>query len=141
HLSSRVLNTSRMSVHVERDASVVVRRVASRVAVAKNGSTIPVATLSAGDCFGEMSLLTGESRTATVQAESDCYVLEIGKPAMAEVIRDSPDCLERLSELLARRKLENEGVLKEAASQAQNQKKEREYTATFLHRLRTFFEL
>jgi len=58
-----------------------------------------------GDCFGEMSLLTGESRTATVQAESDCYVLEIGKPVMADVIRDTPDCLERLSELLARRKL------------------------------------
>jgi hypothetical protein len=60
---------------------------------------------------------------------------------MAAVIRDSPDCLERLSELLARRKLENEGVIKEAASQSQNEKKEREYRANFLRRLRTFFEL
>src|SRR5881275_155411 len=119
----------------------VLLRGAARVWVSKNGTSIPVATLSAGDCFGEMSLLTGESRTATVQAESDCYVLEIGKPVMANVIRDTPDCLERLSELLARRKLENEGALKEAASHALNQRKEREYTATFLHRLRTFFEL
>src|SRR6266436_2832377 len=125
----------------EGDSMFVLVRGAARVWVSKNGSSIPVATLSAGDCFGEMSLLTGESRTATVQAESDCYVLEIGKPVMAGVIRDSPDCLERLSELLARRKLENEGVLKEAASQAHNQRKEREYTASFLHRLRTFFEL
>ncbi len=99
---------------------------AARVWVSRNGTSIPIATLSAGDCFGEMSLLTGESRTATVQAESDCYVLEIGKPVMADVLRESPDCLERLSELLAKRKMENEGVLKEAASQAQNQKKERE---------------
>src|SRR5213082_79631 len=119
----------------------VLVRGAARVWVSKNGTSIPVATLSAGDCFGEMSLLTGENRTATVQAESDCYVLEIGKPVMADVIRDTPDCLERLSELLARRKLENEGALKEAASHALNQRKEREYTATFLHRLRTFFEL
>src|SRR5438876_389212 len=125
----------------EGDSMFVLLRGAARVWVSKNGSSIPVATLSAGDCFGEMSLLTGESRTATVQAESDCYVLEIGKPVMADVIRDSPDCLERLSELLARRKLENEGALKEAASLALNQRKEREYTATFLHRLRTFFEL
>src|SRR5438094_615392 len=125
----------------EGDSMFVLLRGAARVWVSKNGSAIPVATLSAGDCFGEMSLLTGESRTATVQAESDCYVLEIGKPVMADVIRDSPDCLERLSELLARRKLENEGALKEAASLALNQRKEREYTATFLHRLRTFFEL
>src|SRR5437773_915608 len=125
----------------EGDSMFVLLRGAARVWVSKNGTSIPVATLSAGDCFGEMSLLTGESRTATVQAESDCYVLEIGKPVMADVIRDSPDCLERLSELLARRKLENEGALKEAASLALNQRKEREYTATFLHRLRTFFEL
>jgi small-conductance mechanosensitive channel/CRP-like cAMP-binding protein len=125
----------------EGDSMFVLLRGAARVWVSKNSSSIPVATLSAGDCFGEMSLLTGERRAATVRAESDCYVLEIGKPVMAEVIRDSPDCLERLSELLAKRKMENEGILKEAASQAQHEKTEREYTASFLQRLRTFFEL
>src|SRR6266436_5433736 len=125
----------------EGDSMFVLVRGAARVWVSKNGSSIPVATLSAGDCFGEMSLLTGESRTATVQAESDCYVLEIGKPVMAEVIRDSPDCLERLSELLARRKLETEGILKEVARTDEQVLKERQYTATFLHRLRSFFEL
>jgi CRP-like cAMP-binding protein len=87
-----------------------------------------------------MSLLTGERRTATVRAETDCQVMEIGKPIMAELLRASPDCLERLSELLAKRKMETEGLLKEAVSQ-HTEKKEREYRATFLHRLRTFFEL
>jgi small-conductance mechanosensitive channel/CRP-like cAMP-binding protein len=125
----------------EGDSMFVLLRGAARVWVSRNGTSIPIATLSAGDCFGEMSLLTGESRTATVQAESDCYVLEIGKPVMADVLRESPDCLERLSELLARRRMENEGILKEAASRAQSEKTEREYTASFLHRLRTFFEL
>jgi CRP-like cAMP-binding protein len=119
----------------------VLLRGTAKVSVSKNGSPIQVAALGAGDCFGEMSLLTGERRTATVRAERDCYVLEIGKPVMAEVLRDAPDCLERLSELLAKRKLENEDVIKEAASQAQNDTKEREYTASFLNRLRTFFEL
>src|SRR6266700_2167 len=75
----------------EGDSMFVLLQGAARVWVSRNGTSIPIATLSAGDCFGEMSLLTGESRTATVQAESDCYVLEIGKPVMAEVIRDSPD--------------------------------------------------
>jgi hypothetical protein len=37
--------------------------------------------------------------------------------------------------------MENEGVLKEAASQTQNESKKREYAASFLNRLRTFFEL
>lgn len=125
----------------EGDSMFLLLRGAAQVSVSKNGSSIPVATLNAGDCFGEMSLLTGERRTATVRAESDCYVMEISKPVMAEVIRDSPDCLERLSELLAKRKLENEGVIKEAASQGQNEKKEREYQASFLKRLQSFFEL
>ena len=100
-----------------------------------------MATLKAPDCFGEMSLLTGEHRTATVRAQTDCQVMEIGKPVMAELLRASPDCLERLSELLAKRKMETEGLLKEAVSHSHSAMKEREYKATFLHRLRTFFEL
>src|SRR5437016_7493175 len=125
----------------EGDSMFVLLRGGAQVSVSKNGSLIPVATLNAGDCFGEMSLLTGERRMATVQAKSDCYVLEIGKPVMAEVIRDSPDCLERLSELLARRKLETEGIVKEVARTDEQVLKERQYSATFLNRLRSFFQL
>src|SRR5438270_12196353 len=125
----------------EGESMFVLLRGSAEVSISKNGSSIPVATLKAPDCFGEMSLLTGERRTATVRAETDCQVMEIGKSVMAEVLRASPDCLERLSELLASRKMETEGVLKEAVSHSQNERKEREYKATFLHRLRTFFEL
>jgi small-conductance mechanosensitive channel/CRP-like cAMP-binding protein len=125
----------------EGDSMFVLLRGAAQVSVSRNGSSIPVATLSAGDCFGEMSLLTGERRTATVRAESDCYVMEISKPVMAEVIRDSPDCLERLSELLARRKMENEGILKEAVIPPEQAGKAREYKASFLKRLQAVFEL
>src|SRR5215470_12714972 len=116
----------------EGNSMFVLLRGAAEVSISKNGTSIPVATLKAPDCFGEMSLLTGERRTATVRAETDCQVMEIGKPVMAEVLRASPDCLERLSELLAKRKMETEGVLKEAAFPVQAERKEREYTATFL---------
>jgi small-conductance mechanosensitive channel len=123
------------------DSMFVMLRGAANVFVSKNGSKIHVATLGAGDCFGEMSLLTGEPRSATVRADADCYVMEIGKPVMAEVLRDAPDCLEKLSELLAQRKMETEGVLKEAGRTGEHSLKERQYTATFLQRLRTFFQL
>jgi small-conductance mechanosensitive channel/CRP-like cAMP-binding protein len=125
----------------EGDSMFVLLRGAAEVSISKNGTSIPVATLKAPDCFGEMSLLTGEHRTATVRAQTDCQVMEIGKPVMAELLRAAPDCLERLSELLAKRKMETEGLLKEAVSHSQNASKEREYRATFLNRLRTFFEL
>src|SRR6202040_3020517 len=125
----------------EGDSMFVLLRGAANVSVSKNGSTISVATLNSGDCFGEMSLLTGDRRTATVRAEGDCYVMEIGKPIMAEIIRESPVCLQQLSEILARRKMEMEGVLKDAPTSAGQAAKEKEYRATFLKRLQTFFSL
>jgi small-conductance mechanosensitive channel/CRP-like cAMP-binding protein len=123
------------------DSMFVMLRGAANVFVSKNGSKIQVATLSAGDCFGEMSLLTGEPRSATVRADGDCYVMEIGKPVMAEVLREAPSCMEKLSELLAQRKMETEGALKEAGRTGEHALKERQYTASFLQRLQTFFQL
>src|SRR5438034_5128600 len=123
------------------DSMFVLLRGEANVLVSKNGSTIQVATLSAGDCFGEMSLLTGEPRSATVRADADCYVMEIGKPTMAEVLQDAPGCLVQLSELLAQRKMETEGILKEATRTDEQASKQRAYTATFMRRLRAFFQL
>ena len=119
----------------------VLLRGTARVTVSKNGSVISLATLRSGNCFGEMSLLTGEQRSATVKAEADCYVMEIGKPVMADIIRDSPDCLHQLSEILASRKMETEGIVKEATPSAEQTARASEYQATFLRRLKTFFEL
>jgi len=76
-----------------------------------------------------------------VRADGDCYVMEIGKPVMAEVLRGAPDCLVQLSELLAQRKMETEGILKEARRTHEQVLKERQYSANFLNRLRTFFQL
>ena len=90
------------------------------VTVNRNGSPIRLGSMRRGDCFGEMSLLTGEPRSATVRADSDCEVLEISKEVMGEVMRESPECLTRLSEILAKRKLEGEGILKDALQVGDN---------------------
>ena len=106
------------------------------------GEGTRVATLNAGDCFGEMSVLTGEKRSASVLAISDCRVLEITKPVFAEIIARDQGLLPRLSELLASRQMQNDGI---AAAQAQrgtdDQAQKREYQAGFLRRLKSFFDL
>ena len=113
----------------------------AQVSVHKNGSTIPVATLKAGDCFGEMSLLTGERRSATIHAQGDCFVMEINQETMGDVIRETPECLRQLSEILAARRMETEGIVREASVSVQDQQKEQEYRATFLARLQKMFSL
>ncbi len=113
----------------------------AQVSVSKNGNPIPVATLTTGDCFGEMSLLTGERRSATVHAQGDCFVMEIDKEVMGGVIREAPECLRQLSEILAARRLETEGIVKEAGLPTDHAAKEREYRATFLARLQKMFTL
>jgi len=125
----------------EGDSMFVMLRGTAHVSVLRNGAGIRLGVLRAGDCFGEMSLFTGEPRSATVRAEGDCEALEISKEAMAEVLQDSPQCLTQLSELMAKRKLEGEGILKDATQTPDQVTKEREYRASFLQRLRAVFEL
>jgi len=123
------------------DSMFVLLRGTAAVSIARHGASVRVGAMRQGDCFGEFSLLTGEPRTATVRAENDCEVLEISKPIMAEVLRESPQCLSALSELLAKRKLEGEGIVKDASPAQEQEKKESEYRSNFLRRLRTVFEL
>jgi CRP-like cAMP-binding protein len=63
-----------------------------------------VTQLRAGNVVGEMALLTGDPRTATVRAVTDVSALEITKPALQQAFAASPDLVERFAEVLAFRK-------------------------------------
>jgi small-conductance mechanosensitive channel/CRP-like cAMP-binding protein len=122
------------------DSMFIMLRGTAAVSVARNGTSVRVGAMRQGDCFGEFALLTGEPRSATIRAENDCEVLEISKPIMAEVLKESPEYLSALSELLAKRKLEGEGIVKDISA-PQDAKKVTEYRSSLLRRLRTVFEL
>ena len=62
-----------------------------------------VATLGPGEFFGEMSLLTGERRSATVRAVTDVKVLEITSLAIGPILDASPDLVDRFAAVLERR--------------------------------------
>lgn len=96
-----------------------------------------VGTLSAGEIFGEMSLLTGERRKATVAASTEVRLVEIRKEGIEPLIRSNAALLDRLSAILASREEANIGHRKrmELAS-AEPVTKE-----TFRQKLMAFFNL
>jgi CRP-like cAMP-binding protein len=61
--------------------------------------------LGANDFFGEMSLLTGEPRTATVVAEDEVEVLEIRKGALKPIFEANPELMSSVYEIIEERKL------------------------------------
>jgi CRP-like cAMP-binding protein len=72
-----------------------------------DGISKVVAKLGPGDCVGEMSLLAGEPRTASVVAVNEVEAIEITKPTFATLLRNNPHVIERLGELLAKRQMAN----------------------------------
>jgi small-conductance mechanosensitive channel/CRP-like cAMP-binding protein len=69
----------------------------------QNGLSSVVTTLSAGQFFGEMSLLTGEPRSATVMAAEPLQVIAVGKDALIQVVHEDRRLVEQIGEVVARR--------------------------------------
>jgi small-conductance mechanosensitive channel/CRP-like cAMP-binding protein len=98
-----------------------------------------VATLCAGEAFGEMCLLTGERRSATVRAKTDCDIWEIERASIQPLLDENKDLAEKLSDLLARRKMDTEGFLAAQTPPQVVEEKRKEYAAGFRRKLSALF--
>ena len=63
-------------------------------------------TLPAGNVFGEMGMLTGEPRRATVTAKSDVECYRLDKAGFEEVIRSRPAIVEEMAAILTERNMQ-----------------------------------
>jgi CRP-like cAMP-binding protein len=95
-----------------------------------------VATIGPGGYFGEMSLLTGEPRTATVLAEGETVVLEIDAQVFRDLGTSNPQTVERIAVAAVTRRAELENVRSAARGMAVA-----EMPATLLTRMRKFLGL
>lgn len=73
-----------------------------RARVERAGSGV-VARVGDGSVIGEIALLTGASRNATVEAESELWVWRIRKTAFDELVARSPNLRDALEAVAARR--------------------------------------
>jgi small-conductance mechanosensitive channel len=114
----------------------------AEVRVAAEGSRLSekVATLHAGNFFGEMGLMTGEPRSATVIAttEVECYRLD--KEAFHDILRRRPEIAEDISHILARRRVELDGIREGLNEEAMRQRMQHTQHDV-LDRIRNFFKL
>jgi small-conductance mechanosensitive channel len=95
-----------------------------------------IATLSSGEYFGEMSLLTGEPRSATVVARGDAVVLELDAELFRKLGADSPHAVEQigLAAVARRSELDHVKAVVRGAAVAVA-------PATFLSRMKKFLKL
>ena len=99
-----------------------------------------VARLGPGDFFGEMSLLTGERRSATVVALGDVECYRLDRAAFQTVLERSPEVAEFVAEVLARHRVELVAV-RDGLDQEARQRRVDADKRDLLGKIRGFFGL
>ncbi len=110
------------------------------VRVAQDGAEKEVARLAPGNFFGEMSLMTGARRTATVVATTDveCYCLD--KAAFQDVLHARPEVAEGMAAILAKRHA-GLAAAKEGLDAEARERRLAEDKRDILYKMRAFFGL
>jgi CRP-like cAMP-binding protein len=107
------------------------------VEVATGSGVAEVAQLDAGHCFGEMGLVTGEARSATVRAKTQCHLVVIDHDAFHDMLASHPEVVERMGTLLASRQAE----LDAAATAQSKAPPPEERSRRLISQIREFFKL
>jgi CRP-like cAMP-binding protein len=69
----------------------------------KRGKHVPVREMHDGEFFGEMSILTGRPRSATITASSHCELLELDQRTLKEIAAKHPNVRVVLQEFYKKR--------------------------------------
>jgi small-conductance mechanosensitive channel/CRP-like cAMP-binding protein len=82
----------------------IIHRGVVNVQVEENGQPKIISILRAGQFFGEMSLFTGEPRTADVIADTETQVLEINPAVLKPILEKNPEVVRIIGEIIEERR-------------------------------------
>jgi CRP-like cAMP-binding protein len=99
-----------------------------------------VSRISAPDIFGEMGMLTGEPRRATVVAVGEVECWRLGKDRFREILADRPAIAEGISRILAARQVELTTATAGLSEESRRHRLEAEH-GSLLSRIERFFGL
>lgn len=109
------------------------------VRVGAKGRQHEVTRLGPGSIFGEMSLMTGAPRSATVIALTDVECYRLDKDAFQQVVQNRPEIAETVASILAQRKMELMTVMHDLEEDRRPALKDHE--SDLLGKIRDFFGL
>ncbi len=118
----------------------ILREGKARICVMVDGSLKMINELEAPDFFGEMGMMTGEPRSASVVAVTDVECFRLDKAGFQKIITQRPEIAAKISETLAQRRVDliaiREGLDADAKLARQKSEQER-----ILERIQSFFGL
>ncbi|MCC6824254.1 MAG: mechanosensitive ion channel family protein [Acidobacteria bacterium] len=88
----------------EGNSMFVISRGRIAVQVVDNGKRKTVNELIENDFFGEMSLLTGQPRTADIVALAETEVIQIRRSALKPILEQNPLLVQSITDIIAERK-------------------------------------
>jgi small-conductance mechanosensitive channel/CRP-like cAMP-binding protein len=104
------------------------------------GEISTIKTLTSSTFFGELSLLTGSNRTATVIAITDCQLIKINTDTFKSIIMSNPAVTEKISHIITSRQIELDRNMRERdVDSLYNEIDER--STNLLSRMKNFFGL
>lgn len=102
----------------EGNSMFVITRGTVDVQILQGTEVRTINTLKESDYFGEMSLLTGEPRTATVVSVAETEVVQINKSALKPIFEANPELVQSVCEMIEeRRALLNAGAENQTAEE------------------------
>jgi small-conductance mechanosensitive channel len=104
------------------------------------GSVAEIARLGPGKFFGEMSLMTGARRAATVQAALECELVRVDKEAFQDILAEDPKLVEQITQVLVDRQIAMEENIS-ARKAARSTKYKEEKSSALLAAIKEFFSL
>ncbi|MFL5293147.1 MAG: cyclic nucleotide-binding domain-containing protein [Myxococcales bacterium] len=107
---------------------------------AENGVEKIVTRLSAPNVFGEMGVVTGEPRSASVIASSEVECYRLDKEAFQRVLKARPHIMDSVSGVMARRRVEL-ATVREGLNAEQRKERVKEERNRILASLQSFFGL
>ncbi|MBN2570308.1 MAG: cyclic nucleotide-binding domain-containing protein [Deltaproteobacteria bacterium] len=87
----------------------------------EGGKSFEITRLGRGDIFGEMSLLTGDVRTATFIAATDAHLFELSKEDITPLIKKYPEIYTLLSDVLTQHILAKKTQIRRAQARQSEQ--------------------